>query len=94
MKPDEIKSMLNCCATSSCDCCPYYGADDYDECTGAMAETALDYIEQLERERDALVKTLHGRCFYCKNNKSSLCRECSANSLMKHWEWRGAKEDA
>lgn len=93
MKPDEIKSMLNCCATQTCECCPYYGADDYDECTGAMAETALAYIQQLERERDALAALYkpHGTCGSCKHNGSKLCDNCTNKN--NRWEWAGIKED-
>lgn len=91
--PDEIKSMLNCCATSTCDCCPYYDADDYDECTGAMAETALAYIQQLERERDALLNIVrqYGECEICLHRVTDdtdceeacyMCGECNKEECV------------
>lgn len=54
---------------------------------------ALSYIQQLEREKDAAVKALHGRCFQCKHNGTSVCIVCGPSKERKHWEWRGVKED-
>lgn len=54
-KPDEIKKGLECC-TEPCGCsqCPYN--DDPEECMNNNLEAdALAYIQQLERERDALL---------------------------------------
>ena len=52
---------------------------------------ALAYIQQLERERDALLKDLKAtdpcdNCKHCGDN----CKDCEED---EHWEWRGVKEE-
>lgn len=96
--PDGIKKGLECCGG---DCfngneeCPY-DKDDLREnisCIRWMAQDALAYIHQLERERDALAalyKT-HGTCGSCKHNGSKLCDNCTNKD--NRWEWAGIKED-
>ena len=52
-------------------------------------------IKRLEAERDAAVKSLRGRCFECKHNKTSVCLICSKDKELKYWQWRGVqKEDS
>ena len=46
-------------------------------------------IGQLQAERDAAVKSLRGRCFECKHNKTSVCLICSKDKELKYWQWRG-----
>ena len=49
--PEEIKKSLECCAQFlECRHCPYNG----EKCTVESSMDALAYIQQLERERDAL----------------------------------------
>ena len=55
----------------------------------------LEKVEQLQAERDAAVKSLRGRCFECKHNKTSVCLICSKDKELKYWQWRGVqKEDS
>lgn len=52
--PEEIKKSLECCAQFlECRHCPYNG----EKCTVESSNDALAYILQLERERDAAVRT-------------------------------------
>lgn len=47
--PEEIKKWLECCTHVTCNGCPY----DEDGCaTSQQIIDALEYIQQLERERD------------------------------------------
>ena len=48
-------------------------------------------IGQLQAERDAAVKSLRGRCFECKHNKTSVCLICSKDKELKYWQWRGVQ---
>lgn len=54
-------------------------------------EIALKAIEQAQAERDAAVKSLRGRCFECKHNKTSVCLICSKDKELKYWQWRGVQ---
>ena len=51
----------------------------------------LEKVEQLQAERDAAVKSLRGRCFECKHNKTSVCLICSKDKELKYWQWRGVQ---
>ena len=50
-------------------------------------------IGQLQAERDAAVKSLRGRCFECKHNKTSVCLICSKDKELKYWQWRGVTKE-
>ena len=50
-------------------------------------------IKRLEAERDAAVKSLRGRCFECKHNKTSVCLICSKDKELKYWQWRGVQKE-
>ena len=50
--PDEIKHGLKCCAYATCNGCPY--AEDGCATNREMID-ALEYIQQLEKEHDALL---------------------------------------
>ena len=54
----------------------------------------LKKVEKLQAERDAAVKSLRGRCFECKNNKTSVCLICSKDKTLKYWQWRGVQKEA
>lgn len=91
--PDGIKKGLECCAEDECfgerENCPYSGEPSL--CVGSMCVDALAYIQQLERERDALLKDLKAtdpcdNCKHCGDN----CKDCEED---EHWEWRGVKEE-
>ena len=53
----------------------------------------LEKVEQLQAERDAAVKSLRGRCFECKHNKTSVCLICSKDKELKYWQWRGVTKE-
>lgn len=103
--PDEIKKGLkyaetNCLYVECCeDICPYNkdcdvsDPDRMTEIPRAIVADALSYIQQLERERDALAALYkpHGTCGSCKHNGSKLCDNCTNKD--SHWEWAGIKED-
>ena len=54
---------------------------------------ATKKVEQLQAERDAAVKSLRGRCFECKHNKTSVCLICSKDKGLKYWQWRGVTKE-
>lgn len=61
----------------------------------SQIEKLKKVIVRLNTERDAAVKSLRGRCFECKHNKTSVCLICSKDKELKYWQWRGVqKEDA
>ena len=53
----------------------------------------LEKVEQLQAEKDAAVKSLRGRCFECKHNKTSVCLICSKDKELKYWQWRGVQKE-
>lgn len=54
-------------------------------------EIALQAIEQLEAERDALMKDLNGACWACKwaNVLNGMC----VTSGDCAWQWRGVQKE-
>lgn len=57
------------------------------------------YIQQLEREKEALLDALHGQCEACAsyNSMSGKCGYCihsidAWNVCEDNWEWRGIEE--
>ena len=105
--PEEIKKGLECCINWETGCieCPYNNLP-HDECVVAMKSDNIAYIQQLERERDAAVKALHGVCSECIHFNSryhpgdvmSCCKfeECVHGAddwdSEDHWQWRGVQE--
>ena len=116
--PDEIKKGLEKClarwaATHYSDCrsdCPYWEEGVW--CKNALHSNALTYINhlesrlaQVERERDAAVRIVHGLCLHCKNedSKDDTCRECmyypyrfvygTGDAYVDNWQWRGVCEE-
>ena len=100
--PDEIKKGLKCCAYETCNGCPY--AEDGCATNREMID-ALEYIQQLERERDAAVKQLQTASRPCNSCKygdeivenDTVCKECKIvmrNGVLyyDHWQWRGVQE--
>lgn len=82
--PDEIKLLKERLRLPTAFC--------YQTATQRMA---LEYIEQLERERDAAVDELKEfDCATCKHcnmeHIASICCKCKDAS---NWEWRGVKEE-
>ena len=57
------------------------------------AEILSASVRRLEAERDAAVKSLRGRCFECKHNKTSVCLICSKDKGLKYWQWRGVTKE-
>lgn len=56
------------------------------------------HIQQLERERDALMDVVRGSCKHCKHitcsSASEPCQSCYATINDNcHWEWRGVEEE-
>ena len=83
--PDGIKKGLECCAEDECfgerENCPYSGEPSL--CVGSMCVDALAYIQQLEREKEALLTALKCtdlECEHCKhcNIMENVCKyDCS-----------------
>jgi hypothetical protein len=106
MKPPEwIKKGLEQCAnTETCENCGYR-----DECRDLcsnkpMTKDSLAYIQQLEHERDSLLKELSYNCGKCKHIKcdarSEPCVSCKVLydsreqlSVKSNFEWEGAGEE-
>lgn len=78
--PEEIKQGLAHCAADDCDYCPY--EPDCMVGTDALEADALDYIRQLEAERNAMKRhiLLYGDiCELCRyGNTDRLCSDCQA----------------
>lgn len=106
--PEDIKKGLASCSADECHGnhadCPYIGDI---MCIRNICGDAFAYIEQLERERDALLIEVEGDCEMCKHNGSCVdegyCAFCENSGSDKspccncvyscNWEWRGVKED-
>lgn len=92
--PDEIKRALDCCSYLHpvCEECPYYPTF----CDNVMIKDALEYIQQLEAERYALIEELKNAysCFACKKFQRN-GGECKAGGvcLMRDFEWRGVQKE-
>lgn len=92
--PDEIKRGLECCQHGVCygSVCPYYNS-----ACRRLGEDALAYIQQLERERDALIEHLKLRlvCPMCKHYGQSTVEEPCAWCGSEHtnFEFCGVEED-
>lgn len=101
--PEEIKRGLVHCSNDSTFCnakCPYFNASSNGvDCATEMHGNGLAYIQQLERERDALregLKTELG-CNACKhfdNDAEYVSNECMDCGKKKcNWKWRGVEEE-
>ena len=102
--PDEIKNGLNHCSEDGCKQCPYKYDCDMADGFSVLAGDALDYIQQLERERDAAVEDLKSvvasnyfdgdYCKLCKYNEpdGECYHTCIPYSSKWGWEWRGVQE--
>ena len=100
--PEEIKKGLECCSDGfTCPKnCPYGSV-----CGGARMQLnadALDYIQQLERERDAAaadmteLMQLAQFCRHCKHLTTD--GECTFDFAANKgqpwcWQWRGVQEE-
>ncbi len=95
--PDEIKRGLECCRGTGCDDCPYRHDCYAGHEAIPMAADALAYIQQLERERDALIEHLKLRlvCPMCKHYGQSATEEPCAWCGNEHtnFEFCGVEED-
>ena len=108
--PDEIKKGLGWCNRDTTICtetCPYYGSlSNGVECASELQADALAYIQQLERERDALLTGLkHAdldceHCMHC-NVMTDVCKcdcssceldadKCPCNECGKNSHWEWA----
>ena len=105
--PDEIKKGLELHNTAGrCKECPYTADSEFKKtCFQLVAADALAYIQQLEtrlaqveRERDALIKHVQGKCHACKHAdgfpNEGLCGSCkhtfhAKRESAENWEWRG-----
>lgn len=104
--PDEIKRGLEYCGHAiGCFDCIYF---DGNECEETLEDDALAYIQQLERERDALLEIVRneadckvckhlkeecdGDCSFCEIEGPCACARCTTKD--SHWEWAGIKEVA
>lgn len=85
------------CAIAS-DCNPMHKdlqeyAQQLEEFADKKIVELFEKVEQLQAERDAAVKSLRGRCFECKHNKTSVCLICSKDKELKYWQWRGVTKE-
>ena len=98
--PDEIKKgIAHCGKAISCYGCPYWDGDD---CDSRMNEDALVYIQQLEAERDALLKEMRV-CILCAHNIPDACPlaceycelDCPCKDCVSHnkWQRRGVQKE-
>lgn len=108
--PDEIKKGLECCIgdclSYHCRECPYY-ENNFCETDGMdLCEDALAYIQQLERERDALLEAMKDtdiNCDYCKHSDimQNVCKcdcsfcdipadDCHCNECRNNSHWEWA----
>lgn len=110
--PDKIKKGLECCNGKwvgthfrGCDSeCPYYSEQPF--CKNVRNHDTLAYIQQLERERDALLKALKctdidcGHCKHC-NTMEDVCQcdcsdceldadKCTCNKCRNNSHWEWA----
>lgn len=100
--PDKIKKGLAGCNVKRCaKDCPY---GDTIPCVMMMHKDACEYIQQLERERDAAVEAIEHTCATCKHYyyNSADGSDCKYDCLEgadgchngnTRWEWVGVKED-
>lgn len=102
--PDVIKKGLRWCGgiqqvIKGCGGgCPYYMPEDNGCKQEDMHADALAYIQQLEAERDAMMKEIRGRCSACKHFDKE-CYEPPCNSCKvldgdeANWQWRGVQKE-
>lgn len=86
--PDEIKKGLECCPGQyfgvSCGKCLYSNDGVYCGENGVrIMKDALEYIEQLERERDAAVKDLKAACKLLWDDCMQCCKFCERKNDPK-----------
>ena len=98
---EEIKKALDCCRYLHpvCEECPYYPTF----CDNAMIEDALEYIYQLEAERDAAVALIPRACAYCKwygTKHGGFHPDCknpngcrNVSGINTGWQWRGVQRE-
>lgn len=109
-QPDEIKKGLGWCSRDTTLCaeaCPYYGSlSNGVECASELQADALAYIQQLEREKEALLTALKCtdlECEHCKhcNSMENVCKcdcsdceldadNCPCNECRKNSHWEWA----
>lgn len=98
--PEEIKKGLECALANRCDWrdCPYSNPDDeFCGCINKNRIDTLDYIQQLERERDAAVDHIARECRTCAhfnmdNPKRMHCELYDGCRVSCDWQWRGVQE--
>lgn len=86
--PEEIKKGLECCSKNDpypCSGCPYERDEliaDAWRCN--LNADALSYIQQLEHERNALVRDLcnadQNNCEFCKHRRDAVAEEMCEDS--------------
>lgn len=88
--------------------CDWYEAENkkLTEALGdPFAMALMDRLEKVERERDAAIKELHGKCSVCKSyapfHRRDKCLNCKWDNASPaclieyqedHWEWDGVQE--
>ena len=101
--PEEIKNGLDCCINwgTGCTECPYDNLPP-DECVAVMKSDNLEYIQQLERERDVLMESLMDSGYLCStcahdgcDVEDEPCKSCEPinGRLASNWQWRGVPEE-
>ena len=99
--PEEIKKGLECCLNmSGCTECPYRSDFENESCDieGLDSDT-IDFIQQLEAERDTLMADLTtvcetvNTCLVCDHYRTDWVKPgCELNGLHCAWKWRGVKQ--
>lgn len=109
--PDEIKKGLECCTAEGefrdCDNCPYMKDIECQEETRRDALALIQQLQaenaekdarthQLEAERDATMRYLHGMgCDTCLHDdydgSEPPCINCTATCDL--WQWRGVQKE-
>lgn len=113
---EDIKKWLACWAVTytdecsgECETCEYDVGEKESVGMGGKTLAYIQHLEsslaQVERERDAAVRIVHGLCLHCKNedSKDETCRECmyypyrfvygTGDTYVDNWVWRGVCEE-
>ena len=98
--PDKIKKSLRTHFLSNPNGCAgcAYKDESAINCTKSLFKDIRSYYQQLERERDAAVKSLRGNCLECRWQETAKCASCihdidAWNTHDDNWEWRGVEDD-
>lgn len=100
MELNELIKLTKKCSNpelTNCNECPYKALrNENTDCLDYIMMDLADAIEQLLRERDALLADLKklADCDYCKYGKGDYCEDTLHDGCIsgEYWEWRGVKD--